>query len=460
MVADATHACASCSVGVYCSAACQARHWPAHAALCAAIEAHRAGRIDARALLAAAHANTGAPMRALPDEMLLRVLLALVPAEYTEDDALRDGPDAFVERYKKVAAAMEAVRAVRQAGRFLASVGRDWVLWQSLYMAMPHLARVPLHTLGEPSLTYEQGAVRTYRNQKRVYEQCMSDIAFASLLALERIAYERLRADAEWGLAMVNIHTSVCGHLWPAVSLMTSAWSFVANDARLRLLTPYIGHLTQLQVLEVSGNGLTRLPDELANLTALRTLYISANPFGRVPDVVFRCTSLKRLHLDSIGATRVSDDIGELVHLTALDAGDNPLTGLPDALLKLTALETLVLNDSSMDQVPAVVWRLQTLHSLQIDGNRLKSLHSDVRNLTNLQKLNVARNELDTLPSDLAALSALTYLDASNNRMDTVPPVLRQMPSVQVFDLVGNNFSDAEKHRLVDRGRRLQRYMV
>lgn len=47
-----------------------------------------------------------------------------------------------------------------------------------------------------------------------------------------------------------------------------------------------------LEVLDLSGNALTTLPDDLPRLARLRILFASDNPFTELPEVLGQCSQL------------------------------------------------------------------------------------------------------------------------------------------------------------------------
>ena len=53
----------------------------------------------------------------------------------------------------------------------------------------------------------------------------------------------------------------------------------------------------RLEILDLSGNTLTSLPDDLPRLTRLRVLFCSNNPFTELPEVLGRCPALTMMGL-------------------------------------------------------------------------------------------------------------------------------------------------------------------
>ena len=78
--------------------------------------------------------------------------------------------------------------------------------------------------------------------------------------------------------------------------------SCVSDDAsrvslasrRLTSVPDWLGSLTALTSLDVSGNQLTSLPDWLGNLTALTSLDVSGNQLTSLPDWLGNLTALTR----------------------------------------------------------------------------------------------------------------------------------------------------------------------
>jgi Leucine-rich repeat (LRR) protein len=60
-----------------------------------------------------------------------------------------------------------------------------------------------------------------------------------------------------------------------------------------------------LEVLDLSGNQLSSLPDDLPRLHRLRILFCSGNPFRALPEVLGRCPQLEMVGFKSCQIERV-----------------------------------------------------------------------------------------------------------------------------------------------------------
>jgi Leucine-rich repeat (LRR) protein len=60
-----------------------------------------------------------------------------------------------------------------------------------------------------------------------------------------------------------------------------------------------------LEVLDLSGNQLSTLPDDLPRLHRLRILFCSGNPFRVLPEVLGRCPQLEMVGFKSCQIERV-----------------------------------------------------------------------------------------------------------------------------------------------------------
>ena len=110
-----------------------------------------------------------------------------------------------------------------------------------------------------------------------------------------------------------------------------------------------------LEILDLSGNHLTTLPDDLPRLKHLRILFASGNPFDSLPSVLGRCPRLEMIGFKSCAITHVPDD------------------SLPEAL------RWLILTDNRIQQLPDVLGHRPRLQKLMLSCNRLKALPQQFR---------------------------------------------------------------------------------
>lgn len=150
-----------------------------------------------------------------------------------------------------------------------------------------------------------------------------------------------------------------------------------------------------LEILDLSGNLLDELPDELPRLTKLRVIFCSNNRFTRLPKV-----------------------LGRLPQLTMIGFKANRIRVVsPDSLPP--KLRWLILTDNDLEELPNEIGRCSELQKLMLAGNRLRHLPSSLANCRGLELLRIAENNLSELPAWLLTLPRLSWLAYSGNPFST-----------------------------------------
>jgi hypothetical protein len=172
----------------------------------------------------------------------------------------------------------------------------------------------------------------------------------------------------------------------------------LAGSQRLRLscglttFPPEIFELADtLEILDLSGNALSCLPDELPRLHKLRILFCSDNQFTQLPEVLGQCPQLSMVGFKANQISRV------------------PAAALPPAL------RWLILTDNRISELPAEIGRCSALQKLMLSGNQLQALPPELANCRQLELLRVAANQLTVLPDWLLALPRLSWLAYAGN---------------------------------------------
>ncbi|WP_421272729.1 protein kinase [Aeromonas veronii] len=146
-----------------------------------------------------------------------------------------------------------------------------------------------------------------------------------------------------------------------------------------------------LEVLDLTGNQLSALPDELAGFGKLRIIFCSENRFTELPEVLGRCPALTMV---GFKANRIAT-----VSARALPAG----------------LRWLILTDNAIEQLPDELSQCDALQKLMLAGNRLRELPASLANCRNLELLRIAANRIERFPEWLLSLPRLSWLAYSGN---------------------------------------------
>ncbi|TWH64596.1 serine/threonine protein kinase [Azomonas agilis] len=145
-----------------------------------------------------------------------------------------------------------------------------------------------------------------------------------------------------------------------------------------------------LEILDLTGNALSSLPEDLTRLHKLRILFCSENQFTELPEVLGQCPNLSMLGFKANRIRRVS------------------AKALPPKL------RWLILTDNALEALPDELGNCLYLQKLMLAGNRLRAL-PNLAACTRLELIRVAANQLTHLPAWLFQLPRLTWLAYAGN---------------------------------------------
>jgi internalin A len=174
--------------------------------------------------------------------------------------------------------------------------------------------------------------------------------------------------------------------------------------------------------LNLSGQGLTKVPPEISQLVLLQSLDLISNQIHILPPEIGQLVNLQSLYLIFNQLNTLPPEIGQLINLQFLYLRSNNLDTLPPEIGQLANLQFLYLRSNNLDTLPPEIGQLVNLQSLDLSDNQLSILPLEIGQLINLQSLDLRSNLLRTLPSEMGQLVNLQNLYLSNNNYLEDPP--------------------------------------
>ncbi|MGX9776951.1 leucine-rich repeat-containing protein kinase family protein [Janthinobacterium aestuarii] len=158
-----------------------------------------------------------------------------------------------------------------------------------------------------------------------------------------------------------------------------------------------------LEILDLSGNALSTLPDDLPRLHKLRIIFCSDNLFTTLPAVLGSCLALEMI---GFKANRIRHVPAAALppRLRWLTLTDNAIESMPDELGKCSELQKLMLAGNCLSHLPATLAACHRLELVRIAANRFTALPECLLSLPRLSWLAYAGN-LFTEARELAALA-------------------------------------------------------
>ncbi|OWQ87094.1 protein kinase [Roseateles terrae] len=146
-----------------------------------------------------------------------------------------------------------------------------------------------------------------------------------------------------------------------------------------------------LEILDLSGNALHTLPEDLPRLHKLRILFCSNNQFTELPAVLGRCARLEMIGFKT-----------------------NQIRHVPEAALP-PQLRWLILTDNQIEALPEALGQCARLRKLALAGNQLRALPAGLSQCERLELLRISANQFNALPEWLSTMPRLTWLAFGGN---------------------------------------------
>ncbi|KAL7636493.1 UNVERIFIED_CONTAM: hypothetical protein RMT77_013268 [Armadillidium vulgare] len=191
--------------------------------------------------------------------------------------------------------------------------------------------------------------------------------------------------------------------------------------------TAALSLLQTLNLLDLSGNLLQRIPDFAFQGSNINTLKLSRNVLSLAPEAFKGLeSSLKNLNMKGCQLKEVPLAVKRLTSLAFLDLAQNDVRtvdiGILDPMDSLTALN---LERNLLQDLEAEVFRgvSDTLSSLSLLNNLLTKFPVEaINSLPQLRVLDIGFNLITKLPSDaFSKVNSLTLLAVDGNPLATIP---------------------------------------
>jgi hypothetical protein len=177
-----------------------------------------------------------------------------------------------------------------------------------------------------------------------------------------------------------------------------------------------------LEILDLSNNQLSTLPDEISQLHKLKIIFAFQNRFEILPEAIGKCKNL------------------EMVGFKSNQIKTVPAKSLPKKL------RWLILTDNKISNLPDCLGERPRLQKLALAGNQLTELPQTLKNLNNLELIRISANQLTECPDQLLSLPKLAWFAFAGNPFCESHIKIKSVPSIeassyQLGDVLGQGAS-------------------
>lgn len=176
-----------------------------------------------------------------------------------------------------------------------------------------------------------------------------------------------------------------------------------------------------LEVLDLTDNNLSSLPNDFDRFKKLKRLFLSNNQFNHVPKI-----------------------LSKLPMLSMIGMRNNKIKIFEENSLPLST-RWLILTDNELESLPEFIGDLKLLQKFMLSGNELGFLPNSISKCTNLELLRIAANNLTSFPISLLSLPKLSWLAYSSN------PFCKKHPDSKI-ELQTINWNELEIKELLGEG--------
>ncbi|MFT6801391.1 MAG: hypothetical protein ACJA2N_000562 [Salibacteraceae bacterium] len=146
-----------------------------------------------------------------------------------------------------------------------------------------------------------------------------------------------------------------------------------------------------LEILDLSDNLLTELPDSISQLKKLKIIFFARNKFRKFPEILSKLPVLSMIGFKS-----------------------NQIETVPENAFP-PLLKWLILTDNKIKEIPRSIGDCYLLQKFALAGNLLEELPVEMEKCLNLELLRVSANKLTSIPEWLFELPNLSWMAFGGN---------------------------------------------
>ncbi|KAI0596199.1 serine/threonine protein kinase [Biscogniauxia sp. FL1348] len=199
------------------------------------------------------------------------------------------------------------------------------------------------------------------------------------------------------------------------------------SEPLTRLPTSIFDYADSLEHLDLSGTGLSALPDDFGRLKKLKVAFFSNCNFSVFPSQLASCPEL------------------EMVAFRGNNMSTVPEHSLPPRL------RWLILTNNEIAALPKSIGKCWRLQKCMLSGNRLTSLPEEMASCQKLGLLRLSANRFEQLPAWLFDLPELAFLSFAGNPCSTTLAQISERQAAS-FGLVEASWSDLNVQEILGEG--------
>ena len=154
-------------------------------------------------------------------------------------------------------------------------------------------------------------------------------------------------------------------------------------------------------------------------------------------EILLLADTLEVLDLSDNQLTELPDSISQLKHLKIIFFENNNFITFPKALSKCPLLNMIGFKSNHIETVPENAFP-PLLKWLILTNNQIKKIPKSIGNCLLLQKCTIAGNLIEELPSEMASCVNLELLRISANKLKSIPQWLFELPKLSWVAFGGN----------------------
>lgn len=170
-----------------------------------------------------------------------------------------------------------------------------------------------------------------------------------------------------------------------------------------------------LEVLDLSDNNLTSLPESITQLKHLRIIFFARNNFTEFPSILAKCPNLNMIGFKS-----------------------NQIKTVPEQAFP-PLLNWLILTDNKIEKLPKSIGDCTLLQKCALAGNLIEELPVEMKACVNLELIRFSANKLKSIPDWFFELPKLSWVAFGGN---PAAAKIELQPDFEAFDW--NDFSVKE----------------